>query len=561
MSSRVPGDPALMQQATRSASPSAWRPGARAVRRTAWAAGIVLVTSVLLLCYLRLSDQVPVGSDGASNALQAWDMLHGNVLLRHWAVSDVSFYPAELVQYAVIEAVRGLNPGVIHFAGAMTYTLLILLAAWLAKGRATGREALLRVLIVAVVMLAPAPGAGFTLLLSPNHFGSSVPVLLAWLAVDRLPARWSVPAVAIAATWGVTADSLVLVTGVVPMVIACAVRAGVLLYRRASPWAEVWLAFAAIASAGLARVAMALIRRSGGFSIHPVATTFSGLSTIPHHLQLTCQGLLMLFGAEFSSRLSALDLAIAALHLIGVAAAAVALGIAVSRLGRSGELAVPGLALAIICNVAAYVPTPFVQDLFSARDISAVLPFAAVLAGRLLAGPFLGAQRAQRAQPLAGTVLAGPALRARLTTALAVAAAACAAALGYHAARPPVPAQNQSLVAWLATRHLNGGLAVDYWVANSISLDSGNRITVRQVGQQMGAGSGVLTEPVPRELNSGWYTPASHYADFYVTGDINPGGSGEQAAAVRTFGPPAQVLHPAGYTVLVWHKNLLAALR
>ena len=30
---------------------------------------------------------------------------------------------------------------------------------------------------------------------------------------------------------------------------------------------------------------------------------------------------------------------------------------------------------------------------------------------------------------------------------------------------------------------------------------------------------------------------------------------------MRTFGPPAQVLRPAGYTVLVWHKNLLAGLR
>ena len=33
------------------------------------------------------------------------------------------------------------------------------------------------------------------------------------------------------------------------------------------------------------------------------------------------------------------------------------------------------------------------------------------------------------------------------------------------------------------------------------------------------------------------------------------------SAAVRTFGPAAQVLHPAGYTVLVWNKNLLAGLR
>jgi len=53
---------------------------------------------------------VPVNSDGASNALQAWAMLHGNPLLRGWQLSDVSFYTTELPQYAALEAIRGLGP-------------------------------------------------------------------------------------------------------------------------------------------------------------------------------------------------------------------------------------------------------------------------------------------------------------------------------------------------------------------------------------------------------------------------------------------------------------------
>ena len=35
-------------------------------------------------CYLRQSRTVPVDSDGASQALQAWDLLHGNPLLHGW---------------------------------------------------------------------------------------------------------------------------------------------------------------------------------------------------------------------------------------------------------------------------------------------------------------------------------------------------------------------------------------------------------------------------------------------------------------------------------------------
>src|SRR5579875_2075707 len=119
--------------------PAAATSGSRThARRTQWP--LVLLSGLaalgLFLAYYLQSRTVAVRSDGGSVALQAWDMLHGNLLLRHWHMSDVSFWCTELVQYALLEAVRGLGPGVVHLGGAMTYTLLLVLAAFLAKGRA-----------------------------------------------------------------------------------------------------------------------------------------------------------------------------------------------------------------------------------------------------------------------------------------------------------------------------------------------------------------------------------------------------------------------------------------
>ena len=85
-------------------------PGARWVPRAAWAAGIALAAGLLFLAYLRQFQRVPVGSDAGSVALQAWDMRHGNFLLHGWAMSDVSFWPTELMQYVVLEALYGLRP-------------------------------------------------------------------------------------------------------------------------------------------------------------------------------------------------------------------------------------------------------------------------------------------------------------------------------------------------------------------------------------------------------------------------------------------------------------------
>jgi hypothetical protein len=82
----------------------------------AWAAAYAAAGVVLFFCYLRLSGTRPVTSDGAANALQAWDMLHGNLLLRGWTVSDVSFYTTELPEYMGVELIRGLGPDVVHVA-------------------------------------------------------------------------------------------------------------------------------------------------------------------------------------------------------------------------------------------------------------------------------------------------------------------------------------------------------------------------------------------------------------------------------------------------------------
>ena len=145
----------------------------------------VLGAIAAFVCYLRLSRTRAVNSDGAGQALQAWDMLHGNLLLRGWSLGDVSYYTTEVPQYMLVEFLRGLNQDVVHVAAAMTYTLAVLLAALLAKGTSTGRQAVVRVLIAAGIMLAPQLASGVNILLSsPDHIGTSVPVMAVWLILD-----------------------------------------------------------------------------------------------------------------------------------------------------------------------------------------------------------------------------------------------------------------------------------------------------------------------------------------------------------------------------------------
>ena len=75
---------------------------APAARRWLAAAAWTLATLAAFAVYLRLARTRAVNSDGASIALQAWDMLHGNLLLHGWTLADVTFYTTELPQYMLI---------------------------------------------------------------------------------------------------------------------------------------------------------------------------------------------------------------------------------------------------------------------------------------------------------------------------------------------------------------------------------------------------------------------------------------------------------------------------
>ena len=181
----------------------------------------------LFATYLRQAQTVRILSDGGSIALQAHDILHGNVLLHGWTTADLSFYTTEVPQYALVELAHGLNADVVHIAAAMSYTLLVLAAALLARGHATGREGAVRMLIAAGIMLAPSLGTGSaTLLSNPDHTGTQVWLLVIWLVLDRARPRWWVPVlIAVLLAWVQVGDTLVLYEGVVPLVIVCAIRA------------------------------------------------------------------------------------------------------------------------------------------------------------------------------------------------------------------------------------------------------------------------------------------------------------------------------------------------
>jgi hypothetical protein len=492
--------------------------------------------------YYRLARTTAVNSDGSGQALQAWSLLHGNLLLHGWMTTDVAFYTTEMPEYMLVEAVRGLNAGVVHVAAALTYTLVVLFAAALARGTATGREALARIVITAGIIVAPALVWGtHELLSSPDHIGTCVPVMLAWLIIDRCRPRWWVPVLtAVVLAWAMIGDELVLIIGIAPLVGVCALR----WFRSSQRWYELSLVAGGIVAAIVGLVVPRVIRALGGYTSPPVLEGLSPPHTIVHHnLPIVGKGLLILFGAYLPGQPPGAFHWFALLHLVGLALVAAGVVVAAWRFlrGREKEI-VPQLLLAgVVVVVVIYIVGTNATVLENAREISSVVPFGAVLTAR------------QFASALTKLTLAG----AIAVSVLGLVLAGYVAGLGLELTVGAAPPMNNQLTAWLEQHPLGGTGLSGYWEADVATLTSGEAIGVRPVNIDNGT-----IIPHGPNTEASWWEPASSYADFVVLGPPDnpysyPGFTNEKAV-VATFGKPARVYRTGPYTILWWHKNLLS---
>jgi hypothetical protein len=546
---------AVADSAPGTAAPAA-RPGRHRLGRwprsrwplaAAWGLGLV----VAFAANLRLSQTNATNSDGASQALQAWDMLHGNLLLHGWMAGDVTYYTTEVPEYMLVELVHGLNADAVHVAAALTYTLAMLLVALLAIGKATGREAVARAAIAAGIMIAPQLDAGtYALLNLPDHFGTSVPVLLAWLIVDRARPRWRVPVVVgLILAWAQVADVLVLYVAVVPLAIVCSFRA-----LRARVWQrqpltsqryEIALAVAAIVAGMAGLAAPHVLQAIGGETQVQVVAQLSPLNVIFwHNLRVTGMCLLVLAGADFIGVHQAVRSGFEILHLGGAALGAGGIAVAAWRFPRDRDLVSQLLLAGIVVNLVTFAVSTHAVEITYTREITPVLPFAAALAGRVLAGRLL----ALRVAPILVVVLCG-----------------YLAGLVFAIRQPVVPAQNARLASWLETHHLRYGLS-GYWAANVVTLASGERVKVRSLDP-----AGATIRATRLLVKTEWYDPSRESANFVVvyngyagtqpfTGFTGVVGFPDAKEVIATFGTPARTYRYGQYTIFVWDKNLLTVL-
>jgi len=546
----------LVRSGTGTEPPSdeAARPGSTPrpwyLRRRSWlaAAGFAVFAAALFAVYLPLSRTSPENSDQANILLAASDMLHGNLLLHGWYLTDVSFYTTEEPQYALLEIFFGVHANTAHIAAAMTYTLAVVLAVLVARGGFTSRAAVIRLLITAGILLAPQLGVGvFNLLLSVGHIGTAVPVLLIWLLLDRAPQRWWVPVLtALGLAWVLIADQLVLVVAVVPLALVCALRVLEAVVRErglsrgvAARRYELSLIGAAAAAAGLAWVAERVLRALGGYIQRPIRFNFAS-----HYSWATLHVLWAvprIYGADYRG-LAGGPYYIALLHMVSLALVGLALLLVAWRFFAGAALVDQVLAVAIVGNIVLFVTTGAGSQ--GPHEIAVVAPFGAALAARMLAGSQDSRTRAEGALARRTRIVAYGAGLAILLGYLG--------GLAHEVVQPAAPPDGSQVASWLQAHHLRYGLG-GYWQSSIVTVDTGGQVKVRAVVKN-------TMEPYLWLAKPSWYDPAAQQANFVVL-DSTRGYlySEPRAAIAKYFGRPAHEYHVGPFTIMVWDRNLLSS--
>jgi hypothetical protein len=582
--------------------------------------------AVMFAVNLRLSQTTAANSDGASQALQAWDLLHGNPLQHGWITGDVAYYPNDVLAYALIVLVHGLNADDVHWYGALIYTLAMLLVTLLAMGRrgeASGRARLLRGAIAAGIMLCPQLQAGtYALLQGPAHLGSSVPVLLAWLLIDRVPRQgaggtvrrggWLV-AVVVAILLALTgiSDMTALYVGAIPLALICAYRLLRGLARRPSP-------------PRLDRDLESSCRLDqSGWRPSPGLDSFNALSREPA-TRVDLSDSKALTRLDRASRPSPrqLDHFEIALAVAGVVAAGIAFEGArvLASMGSLTEVAVStafspphvifwhnfrvaGLCLLVLAGanfIGVHPPvlagfeilhlagaalgatailvaaSRFLRD----RDLIAQLLFAGIAVN--LVAFVIGTHAIEVTYThemsdvlpfgaaLAGRVLADKLAAIRIGAApiavpvLSLVLVGYLGGTAYELDEPTMPAQNAQLATWLEGHGLRYGLS-GYWAGNIVTLSTDEHVRVLPLNRTP-QGKLIIA---PQLIKRAWYDPLESTANFVVlfptykglepfTGFTGMVGFPYEKNVLATFGKLARTYHYEQYTILVWNKNLLA---
>jgi hypothetical protein len=263
------------------------------VGRCRWACAVLALGAF----FVRISYGERVNSDGANSALQAWDLVHGHLMLHGWHIGDATYYFFELLVNGIMQLLFGPGELAAHLASALAYLIVAACAIALAVRNSRGSSRAVRCAVVVAVLAAPLlyTPTVWVLLEEPDHIGTSMFVLVSFLLIDRVPDRWfTAPLICVILCAGQLSDLTIRYVLVPAIVLVCGYR---MLAARRLRSGDAALVVAAAVSVPLESALRAMMVHFGGFIMVAPRAKLSSPRLWPQHASVTWLNTRLLFGA------------------------------------------------------------------------------------------------------------------------------------------------------------------------------------------------------------------------------------------------------------------------
>lgn len=502
----------------------------RSLAGLGWTAGAAL----LFALFLRISLEKLMDSDGANNALQAWDILHGNLVLHGWIVGDVTFYTFELPLIAIVEFFLGLHADTMHVAEALIYVIVAAFAVAISVTDSRGLSRVSRASVAVAALAAP------TLVRSdlwiplgiPDHTGTTVFLLASFLLVDRATGRrLTAPLLCLILCAGQISDVTVRYVAVPAIVVVCLYQ--MLAARKLISWDAANLLAAGLSVPLSVEIRSFMRLHLGAYLMVSPKTRIAPFSAWQTNASVAWTSLRELYGIDSAPHAAPVGMTV----IFGYACmAAAAIGIVrVLWRWRTARRAEQALVIAMVTNFMVYMLSTLVSPA-SPHDLVALLPCGGVLAARALVP-----------NRIASRLVAVP------VTCLAMVAALLP--LSVAASQPTPTSGMPAVIAWLEANGLHYGLG-GYWDSSETALESANHVQIRAVNGRHTV-NGNRISMYPWETNTLWFDPAKHYANFVI---LDLPALHLLPTVLGVFGKPVRTQIISTWEIFVYHENLLTYL-
>ena len=508
------------------------------IRRRPDAVFCISLLLILLHCiYIYLTFlRVPLNSDHANQVLQAADILSGNILLKGWNLTGVSFYLSELPFYVLGTAFAGIDTYAYLIAAAAMVICLSVLSYQLAFKNHLADPLPKALLYLTLTGFPTLTWLGYL----RGHCAIFIYFCLLLIILDRIFTEGQVPAFlwvlfGLLTACGCMSDMQLLIIAVVPVLLFC----GINLLRNEPKFDtkhSAWMAGISVICTGLGMMMDALLMKLGGINKNSFLDTrkFVNMDALGEKILLLGEGILNVFRADRPSGTWSFR------GMIGICIAAgiilitlVCLFSVLQRFLKKGE----GDPVSLICALSITVMflICFFTDIYTAEDSARYISWL----------------------PFAAAVLICRSLESKLSGFRFLPCVISFLTAGFLFFMPPVftrvETQQDRLAAFLRENDLTNGYA-DFWNASHTTVAANDQVKVRAIRGQVPE----LGKPDHMEMQNWfckteWYQTSPHnFIVFDGRGYLHV----SEDVVTTLLGEPEQILETGEYRVYVYNRDL-----